>query len=111
MNWNPYFDQAKKAFDEEKWEEVVAASSDAIDFDAQCYPAYLLRGLAYARIGQHKEAIKDFTRFLNLIREVPITDDDRKDYDSYVAFAYFNRAIAYLNLGMYREVVDDISTL
>jgi len=61
-------------------------------------PTYALafnnRGMIYGRLGEHRQAVDDFTR---AVRIAP-------DY----AKGYYNRAIAYYSLGEYEKALQDV---
>jgi len=55
--------------------------------------AYNNRGVAYAKLGEHKRAIKDYDRAIEL--------------NSNLAEAYNNRGVAYAKLGEHKKAIED----
>jgi tetratricopeptide (TPR) repeat protein len=89
------YEQAKKLFEEGKYEEAIDQLDHAIEQDPNAKNAYVLRGTSYDSIGQYDQAIADYTRAIEI-------DPD------FVA-AYNNRGSVYITLEQYEKGLPDLN--
>ncbi len=89
-----YFHQ--EAYDE-ALQDFVAASNDPRDPYRPESRALYWSGLTNARIGEHQQAIRDYTRALEAAPD-------------YIA-VYLNRGLSYINMGRYDQAIEDFNNV
>jgi tetratricopeptide (TPR) repeat protein len=89
------YEQAKKLFEQGKYEEAIDRLDHAIEQDPKDKKAYVLRGASYDSIGQYDQAIADYTRAIEIDPE-------------FVA-AYNNRGSVYITLEQYEKGLPDLN--
>ncbi len=122
-----YLDRGTKYFDQGKWDEAIAAYTQAIELDPNNVLAYTNRGASYVEKGEYAKGIEDYNKAIELDPENIIIYYNRSmayiyngDYDKAIAdcnkiiegglknnWVYFNRGVAYAKKGMYEFALAD----
>ena len=88
-------DQAWKLIDRKKRKDAIKLCNEAIEIYPNYANAYYNRGLAYSGIGEHEQAIDDYTKAI--------------EFDSNNAKAYNMRGFSYYALKQYEQAIADYS--
>ena len=124
------YDEAKRLFDDGKYEEAIAKLDLMIEQTPDSKNAFLLRGTSYDYIGQYDKALEDYTRAIELDPEFVAAYNNRgsvyittEQYEKGLpdlnralelnpknANSYFNRAIINTHLAKSNEVISDAYT-
>lgn len=91
-------------FDKEKIDYQNECFTKALKFDANYAEAYHYRGGNYARQGKYKEAIADYTKFIEIEKK------EAKPSKFVLAKVYFYRGEAYAKLNQNKEALADYKT-
>jgi tetratricopeptide (TPR) repeat protein len=89
------YEQAKKLFEEGKYEEAIDQLDHMIEQSPNSKNAYVLRGTSYDSIGQYDQAIADYTRAIEI--------------DPQFVAAYNNRGSVYITLEQYEKGLPDLN--
>jgi tetratricopeptide (TPR) repeat protein len=105
-------ERAEKSFYEgtelllnQEFESAKGKFDDAIFFNRGYIEAYEKRGEVKAIIGNHSEAIADFTKAIDLVLE------EGEDSWHSTTNLYYNRGISKSELGDYRGAINDLSII
>jgi tetratricopeptide (TPR) repeat protein len=74
------------------WQNNITLYDHALKVTDHNWLAYNNRGIAYAGLGNYRQAIEDFSREIEIMGR---------------ANAYYNRGHAYYDLGNYRKAIED----
>lgn len=103
-----WFERGKQAV---KFEEAKDAFTKAIEIKPDDALAYYNRGLAYGKLGNHEQAIEDFTKTIELTYAGVYDTSQKKGFFPLPTFlnteAYYNRGVAYDKLGNYQQAIKD----
>lgn len=91
-------------FDKEKIDYQNECFTKALNFDPNYTDAYHYRGGNFARQGKQEEAIKDYTKYIDLAKK------EAKPSKFVLAKVYFYRGEAYNKLGKKAEALADYKT-
>lgn len=128
MDANTFFEDAKRFFVEGKLGESIEAFTKAADAGYDPKISYLSRGVAYLKLRDAENAIKDFSRVITLSGESPrayyyrgIAHSQKKDFGKAVedfsraielkpddGAALFARGASYLKMGKIDAAGEDI---
>jgi tetratricopeptide (TPR) repeat protein len=128
MEANEFFEEAKRLFIKEKYEESVGLFNRAADSGYDPVISYLSRGAAYLKLKDADRAIADFSSVITMDRENPrayyyrgMAYAQKKDYEKAASdftkaielkpddgAALFARGASYMEMGKIEEAGDDI---
>lgn len=98
------YEKGKAAFNKKDYNAAIDHFTKAIDLDHKNADAYSTRGRSYGFIGEHFNAVSDFTKALYAIET---SKHYIKETDPRQADCYAFRAKAYSSLKKYKEAVAD----
>jgi len=93
-----YQREAKRLFNENKYESALIEINKVIDLEPDSVVNYVFRAMVYGLMGSYKESISDLDKIIKL----------KPKEDSLQIYAYQQRAFAKIKIGLYKEALMDI---
>ena len=66
INTEELITKAENHYDKSEYEQAINTATEAINIDSTLWKAYFIRGESYGFIGEFKNALKDYSRVINL---------------------------------------------
>jgi len=101
-----YSDKGAATFDKWRFERALIYFNNEVERDPNYHNAYGSRGVAKSGLGDHKGAIQDYNKAIELLGKTNLTDPLDK---LVLSEDYYNRGVAKYELGDYRGAIQDFN--